>query len=203
MRRTRTVLDVSMLPDHVYGPRDVMWWGTLGFMVIEGFTLVLCAVVYVYIGQNFRDWPPQGTPLPALGVPTVQVALMLVSVPALVWTSRAAHAEDAGRVRIGLTLATLFGAVFVALRAVELLVSLGVTWHRNAYGSVQWLVIGAHATLLLIEFVEVAGMAAIFWLGRAERKHFSDAADLAFYWYFMVGAWIPLYALCFLGPRWL
>jgi cytochrome c oxidase subunit III len=36
-----------------------------------------------------------------------------------------------------------------------------------------------------------------------ERKHFSDAADMTFYWYFMVGAWLPLYVLCFLLPRWI
>ena len=61
-RRTRTVLDVSKLPDIAFGPADIVWWGTLGFVVIEGFTLVLCAAVYLYLTQNFATWPPQGTP---------------------------------------------------------------------------------------------------------------------------------------------
>jgi len=114
----------------------------------------------------------------------------------------AAHDFDLGRVRIGLTVATLFVAAFVGLRAWELLRSLNVRWDTNAYGSAQWLILGAHGTLLAVEFVEVAGMAAIFWLAPVEEKHFSDVADAGFYWYFMVLAWIPLYALCFLGPRW-
>ena len=42
-RRLNPVVELSELPDVVFGPRDLMWWGTLGFMVIEGFTLVLCA----------------------------------------------------------------------------------------------------------------------------------------------------------------
>jgi cytochrome c oxidase subunit I+III len=201
-RPTRAVLDVSDVPDVVFGERDIMWWGTLGFVVIEGFTLALCAVVYVYLSQNFDAWPPPGTPLPSLGAPTAQVGLMLLSLPLMAWMQRGARRFELGRVRVGLTVAALFGLAFVALRAVELVSSLNVKWDTNAYGSAQWLVLGAHATLLLIELVEVGGMAAMFWLAPVEDKHFSDAADAAFYWYFMVLAWLPLYVLCFWVPRW-
>ena len=72
-RRARAVMNLSKLPDVVFGPRDIMWWGTLGFVVIEGFTLVLCAAAYVYLTQNFSTWPPEHTPLPSLGAPTIQV----------------------------------------------------------------------------------------------------------------------------------
>ena len=202
-RRLRSVIDLRELPDVVFGPRDLMWWGTLGFVIIEGFTLVLCAVVYVYLQQNFSTWPPQHTPLPSLGAPTVQVLVMLASIPVVLWTSKAARRFDLGKVRIGLTLATLFGIAFVALRAVELLVSLNVKWDANAYASAQWLVLGAHATLLAVELVEVGGMALIFWIAPVEDKHFSDVADLVFYWLFMVLGWMPLYVLCFLAPRWI
>jgi cytochrome c oxidase subunit I+III len=44
-------------------------------------------------------------------------------------------------------------------------------------------------------------MAAIMFSDRVEEKHFADAEDISFYWYFLVGVWIPLYALVFLGPR--
>ena len=201
--RLRPVLDLRELPDVVFGPRDLLWWGTLGFVLIEGFTLVLCAAAYVYMQQNFSTWPPRNTPLPSLGAPTLQVIVMLLSIPVVVWMSRMAHRFDFKKVRIGLTAATLFGVAFVVLRAVELLVSLNVRWDANAYGSVQWLVLGTHATLLLVELVEVGGMALIFWIAPVEEKHFSDVADLVFYWLFMVLGWIPLYVLCFLAPRWI
>jgi heme/copper-type cytochrome/quinol oxidase subunit 3 len=202
-RRLRSTIDLRELPDVVFGPRDMMWWGTLGFVLIEGFTLVLCAAVYVYLQQNFSSWPPEHTPLPSLGAPTLQVVLMLVSIPVLMWTSKQALRFDLGKVRIGLIVATLFNMAFVALRAVELLVSLNVKWDTNAYGSAQWLILGAHATLLAVELVEVGGMALIFWIAPIEEKHFSDVTDMAFYWLFMVLSWIPLYVLCFLVPRWI
>jgi cytochrome c oxidase subunit I+III len=203
IRRPRIVMDVSTLPDTVFGARDIMWWGTLGFVVIEGFTLVICTAAYLYLTQNFAAWPPENTPRPSLLVPTVQVVLMLASLPFMVWVQRAAKRFEFERVRMGLTIASAFVAVFSALRIVELVVSLNVRWDTNAYGSAQWLVVGSHATLLFIQAVEVIGVALMFWLAPVERKHFSDVADVAFYWYFMVVVWVPLYVLCFLLPRWI
>ncbi len=201
--RLRSVIDLRGLPDVVFGPRDVMWWGTLGFIIIEGFTLVLCAAAYVYLTQNFSTWPPRNTPLPSLGAPSLQVLVMLVSLYPAWWTSKAARRFDLGKVRIGLIVSTVFGIAIVGLRVWELLVSLNVKWDANAYGSAQWLVLGLHGSLLLIELTEIGGMALLFWLAPVEEKHMSDVTDLEFYWYFMVLSWLPLYVLCFWLPRWL
>jgi cytochrome c oxidase subunit III len=202
-QRLRGVMDLRGLPDVVFGPRDIMWWGTLGFVLIEGFTLALCAAAYIYVTQNFATWPPENTPLPSLVAPSVQVLVMLASLIPARWTARAAKRYDLGAVRIGLTIATAFALAIVGLRAWELLVSLNVKWDTNAYGSVQWLVLGAHATLLAVELVEIGGMTLIFWLAPVEEKHMSDVADMVFYWFFMILSWLPLYVLCFWLPRWL
>lgn len=202
IRRPRVVLDVSVLPDTVFGNRDILWWGTLGFVVIEGFTLVLCAMAYVYLMQNFASWPPEHTPRPSLGVPTLNLALMLASLPLAFMVHRAAKRHELGRVRVGLAICSVVVAMFTALRIVELVVSLNVKWNTNAYGSAQWLVVGSHASLLMVQMVEVIGIAIMFWIAPLERKHFSDVADAMFYWYFMVLAWVPLYVLCYLIPRW-
>ena len=121
----------------------------------------------------------------------------------LVWPApleRTARRFDLRRVRLGLLVATVWIAAMTALRWLEL-GALRVRWDANAYGSAQWLVVVSHGTLLLFELVEIAGMAVLFWLRRAERKHFSDVADLGLYWTFLVLAWLPIYALCYLGPR--
>lgn len=201
--RLRSTIDLRELPDVVFGPRDIMWWGTLGFVLIEGFTLVLCAAAYIYLTQNFSTWPPHNTPLPSLVAPSIQVVVMLVSLIPATWTANAARRYEFDKVRTGLVIATVFAAVIVGLRAWELLVSLGVKWDTNAYASAQWLVLGAHATLLAVELVEIGGMMLIFFIAPVEEKHMSDVADMTFYWYFMVLSWIPLYVLCFWLPRWL
>ena len=196
-------VDVSQLPTSTFGSRDIMWWGTVGFMAIEGFTLVLCATVYVYITGSYPEWPPAGTPRPDLIAPTVLVVLMIGSLALMKWLSRVAHEKALEKVRLGLTAGTLVSAMLVALRLWEVTRSINVRWDANAYGSAQWLLLLTHGTLLLMQLIEIAGMAAIFWLGPIEKKHFSDAADVAFYWDFIVLAWLPLYVLCFLLPHWL
>jgi len=196
----RAYLDVADLPDLVFGSRDLMWWGTMGFVLIEGMTTALCVVVYLYLWKNVDQWPPAGTEAPTLLAPTVQLASMLASLPFMAWLSRAARRFEFQRVRVGLLVATLWMSAIATLRGFELQ-ALHVRWSTNAYGSAQWLVVGSHATLIAIELVEIAGMALIYSLGRAERKHYSDVADMTMYWTFLVLVWLPAYVLCFLGPR--
>jgi len=37
--------------------------------------------------------------------------------------------------------------------------------------------------------------------GPIEQKRFSDVSENAFYWYFVVLAWLPIYALLYITPR--
>ena len=198
---SRPVIDVSELPSTTFGAQNIVWWGTLGFVVIEGFTLALCAVVWIYLAQNMQSWPPYGTRVPEVIAPTLLVVVMLASIPLMRWIRRSTRNQDYARTRLGLLIATGFCACFVALRLVELTQSLNVWWDSNAYGSAQWLVLGAHGSLLAMQFIEVSGMALMFWFGDIEAKHFSDADDAVFYWYFVVASWIPLYLMCFLYPQ--
>jgi cytochrome c oxidase subunit 3 len=202
MKSVRAAMDLSELPDVTFGPSDIMWWGTAGFIVIEGWTLVMCGVVWIYLSQNTYAWPPQGTPLPSLLIPTIQVVLMLVSLPFVEWADRQMQTFDLNRARVIFTVASLVSMVMVALRVAELLVSLHVKWDANAYGSAQWLVIVYHGTLLLVECAEVIGVALMFWFAPVEDKHFTDGSDAMSYWKFMVLIWVPTYVLCYLVPRW-
>jgi hypothetical protein len=36
-----------------------------------------------------------------------------------------------------------------------------------------------------------------------EEKHFSDASDSAFYWYFLIRSWVPLYIVVYLSSYFL
>ena len=200
MRRVRPTIDVSGLPTVVFGSRDLMWWGTLGFIVIEGFSLAVAAVTYLYLRRNFVGWPPLGTLYPSVLLPTVTAVLYVVSLAPAVWLARAAKRLDIGAVRVGLVILSVIALAFCVLRWFEF-VALNVKWNTNAYGSIVWTILGFHATLIIIEAGEVIGTAVLFFTERQELKHFSDANDLAFYWYFLVLSWIPLYVLVFLAPR--
>lgn len=200
MRTGRTLIDVSRLPTATFGPRDMMWWGTAGFIMIEGTTLFICAATYFYLRLNFGTWPPQHTLRPSLLWPTVQVVLMALSNGPNLLLQRAARALDLNGVRRWVLLEAILCVVFVGLRWQEFL-SLNVRWDANAYGSIAWATVGLHATLLVLQALETLVFTAFLFSDRIEEKHFSDAYDSAFYWYFMTGSWVVLYVVVFLGPR--
>ena len=47
--KTRAVLDIRDLPEYAFGHRSIMWWGTLGFIAIEGTVFVLALTSYFYL----------------------------------------------------------------------------------------------------------------------------------------------------------
>ena len=192
-------VDASRLPDTVFGARDLTWWGTLAFMAIEGVTLAVCAASYFYLWRNVPTWPP-GIHPPSWGLATAGVLLYLLSIPPMVRLSRAATHMDLRGVRRWLLVGCAFILLFAVVRALEF-GTLGVSWSTNAYGSLLWTILGFHGTLVVIEVAEVIGLAIIMHRDDPEPKHFTDAADVAFYWYFLVASWLPLYAMVWLLPR--
>jgi heme/copper-type cytochrome/quinol oxidase subunit 3 len=201
MKPERAVIDVSDLPTVVFGHRGLIWWGTLGFMLIEGITLSLCIVSYFYLRRNFVVWPPHGTPNPDLLVPTLALVVMLVTVVPAHVADKSAKRFDRRGVIIALGVSAVLALVLLVLRWFEFR-ALNTRWDSNAYGSIAWTTLGLHASLLVIEAGEVIGTIALFLIGPIRKSHFSDAEDIALYWYFIVGSWIPLYLMLYLVPRW-
>jgi cytochrome c oxidase subunit I+III len=200
--RGRRTLDVSGLPEVVFGTKDPNWWGTLLFMVIEGTTLAVCATTYLYLRQNTSAWPPEHVPLPDVLLPTVNMLLLLGAMVPMWLASRAAHRLDAGATGRWLAVGALYSLLVTVLRFWEF-AALNVRWDRNAYGSAAWATLGFHTTLLVVDVLETAVMASFFLARIHKEKHFSDASDAAFYQYFLSLAYVPLYVLLFLLPRWI
>ncbi len=201
-RRLRTTLDVSHLPTVAFGNPGMVWWGTVGFIVIEGFTLALTVAAYLYIRRNFPEWPPPRTPVPDLLAPTIGVVLMLASIIPMRLVSRAAKQLDRGRVRMWLMVSCVFGLAFLVVRYFEF-AALNTQWDSDAYGSVAWAVVGFHALLIVMEVGETIGGLLVFsFSSNVQDRHFVDATDNAMYWTFVTIAWVPLYVVVYLLPRW-
>jgi cytochrome c oxidase subunit 3 len=199
IRHPKTI-DASVLPTDGFGVASPAWWGTLGFMFIEGSSLVLCAMAYSYLSRRSPLWPPSGTPLPSLTMGTVVVAALLISLVPAWLLYRAAKRMDRGAVVLTLLIGAVVEAVLIVLRAYELH-ALPMRWDGTAYGSTVWFTLGAHSTLLLLDFGETLVFAALLLWGPADKKHFADVADSAMYWFFIVLIWVPLYFMLYVSPR--
>jgi cytochrome c oxidase subunit III len=199
----RPRLDVSAIPDHAFGSRSVMWWATLCVIFIEGTVFLITIASYFYLQGNENEWPPGRTPLPGLLWPTVNTIVLLVSLIPNHFVKKAAEAKDPARVRPWLIVADLFALAFLVIRGFEY-AQLHVSWDSNAYGSVTWTLLSLHSVHLLTDYIDSVVLTVLMFTRHAkDPRRFVDVAENAFYWYFVVLSWLPIYAVLYWAPRWL
>ena len=200
MRPLRSEASVAELPTVTFGHRSLMWWGTVGFMAIEGWTTALLLAGYLYLRQNYESWPPLRTPFPSLLIPTINLGLMLITCIPAYLTDAAAKKLDESGVKRWLVVSSILGSAIVVLRWWELW-ALNVRWDTNAYGSAAWTIVGFHTSLILLDLADTIGLALLWFVKDMPPKAFSDTTDNSAYFYFTVAIWIPIYLIVYVGPR--
>ena len=197
----RATVDVGGLPDHAFGSRSIMWWGMVLVIAIEATVFVVAIASYFYLQGNEAAWPPPDTPLPGLFWPTVNVAILLVSLIPNQIIKSAAENMNLRRVRIWLPVADLFAIAFVVVRVFEFR-TLHVSWDSNAYGSITWTLLGFHTFHLVTDLLDSLVLTALIFTHHGEKpRRMVDTAENAFYWYFVVISWLPIYAVLYWSPR--
>jgi cytochrome c oxidase subunit III len=196
----KTTLDVSRLPTYGFGPATLTWWGTLAFMTLEGTGFVLAAASYLYLMVLAPQWP-LGSPPPNLVAGTIVAVLLLLSLPLNILVDRWAHGTDLARVQIGLIGMSIFGVLPLIARGFEFF-SLNVRWDTDAYGSLLWFLLGLHTAHLLTDVADTIVLTVLMFTRHAQNgRRFNDVSDNAFYWYFVVISWLPIWFIIYWIPR--
>ncbi len=192
-------IDAGKLPSYAFGPRGILWWGTLWMMAIEGTVFALAIGSYFYLYVHAPRWPLNAPP-PDLLWGTLNTVVLLASLWPNRWLQKAATAQDLPGVRRSMVVLFVFTAAFLVLRAFEF-AHLNVRWDLDAYGSVVWLLLGLHTTHLVTEAYDTWVVGALAYTGPFEGRRFVDAAEDADYWYFVVLTWLPIYGVIYWAPR--
>ena len=195
----RPVLDVSHLPGFAFHHRSIVWWGTVGMIVIEGMMFALLITSYLYLKGRSPQWPP-GVFAPGMLWGTVNLVVLLASTVPNQLTKRAAERLDLRRVQLWMAIALAFGVAFNIVRIFEFQ-ALNVWFDENAYGSIVWMLLGFHTVHILTDVVDSFVLLALMFIGPIEESHFVDVAENSMYWYFVVLSWLPIYAVIYLVPR--
>lgn len=194
-------VDVAALPDTVFGHKALIWWGTVGFMVIEGSVFVMTLITYFYLRLRVEDWPPS-LPDPDLFYGTLNLAVLLVSGVPNHLAKITAEKYDLGRAQFWMVVCVLFGILLLVIRWFEF-TALNCRWDDNAYGSIVWCLMFLHTTHLVTEVVDTGVLTALLFGGPIEKWRFVDVAESGRYWYFVVVWWVPIYLTIYFAPRWL
>jgi heme/copper-type cytochrome/quinol oxidase subunit 3 len=196
----KIVRDLRDLPTFGFGPRTLTWWGTLGFMALEGSGFVLAAGAYLYLMTLAPKWPlnaAQPDYLPG----TIVTVLLLVSEPLNLMLARWARNCDIRKVRLGLVAMSFLGLAPLVVRWFEF-PALLIRWDSNAYGSAVWFLLGLHTMHLLTDVGDTLVLTALMVTRHGYNgRRFSDVSDNAFYWDFVVLSWLPIYFILYWLPR--
>ena len=197
------VVEASHLPDHVFGSRSPLWWATLMIILIESTVFVMTIASYFYLQGRESEWPPAGTPEPRIFWATINTVVLLASLIPNQLVKNAAENEDLTKIRIWMPVADLFALTFLTIRFFEFS-DLGVSWDSNAYASITWALLGFHTFHLLTDLIDSVVLTVMMFTHHGEDgKRKVDVAENAFYWYFVVLTWIPIYLVIYWSPRWL
>jgi cytochrome c oxidase subunit III len=199
MNARPTTLDVSRLPTYAFGHRSLMWWGTAGMIVIEGTLFVIGLVAYFYLRGMAQRWPLSAAP-PDLLYGTLNTAILLLSGIPNQLAARAATREDLAAVRRWMLVCIAVAVVFQVVRAFEF-TTLNTHWTANAYGSIVYALMTLHTVHMITDFVDTVVLAVLLFTGPLSGRRFVDVAENAGYWWFVVGAWLPIYFTVYWVPR--
>ena len=192
-------LDVHQLPTYAHGHGSLMWWSTLGLMLIEGTVFGIGVLMYFYLRGISVTWPI-GAPPPGVFWGTLNTLVLLGSLLPNHWLKQAAEAGDLAGLRRWFVVCLLFSVAFLVLRVFEF-GALNVRWDTDAYGSVVWLLLGLHTLHLLTDTYDTGVLALLMFTGPLEGRRLVDASENAQYWYFVVLSWLPIYGVIYLAPR--
>jgi heme/copper-type cytochrome/quinol oxidase subunit 3 len=197
----RPAIDVAALPDHAFGHHGLIWWGTTGFMVIEGAMFIIVLIAYFYLRLQVPQWPPS-LPDPSLVPGLVSTAILLASCIPNYLTKIAAEEYNLRRVRILMLVCIAFAVAANIARVYEFF-ALNTRWDTNAYASVTWVLLGLHTSHLVSDLLDTSVLTAIVFTTEVDGPRFVDVSENSLYWYFVVASWIPVYLTIYWAPRWL
>jgi cytochrome c oxidase subunit III len=155
--------------------------------------------IYMTAYTSARVWPTAGAPGPSLVLPTIGLAVVLVSGLTMARALRAVRRPESQRGLLGwlgmtLLLAVIFG-VLLALGYAGLGFGIG----QGIYGSLFYVISG-------LELAHVAGGIALLALVMARGRqgefalHRDPVLAAGIYWYFVVALGVVIYLVLYIAP---
>ncbi len=194
-------LNVAGLPSVVFGYRSLIWWGTVGLMMIEGTMFAITVAAYFFLRTRSSDWPPGLMP-PRVTAGSINLVIFIVSVIPAIWAQKVAQRADLFLTRVAVVLMTLVGIANLVVRVYEF-PSLMSTWDANAYASITWMLLSLHTVHLVTDWADTVVLTVLMFTNRVDGKRYMDVSENSDYWYFVVFTWIPIYLVIYWAPRWL
>lgn len=172
----------------------------VAFCSTEGMLFAAFLASFLFLHGTSTAFGAEGGHFPDLRLPLVMTVVLLGSSGTLEWGMRGMRAGDRGRLRLGLLLTFVLGAIFLSLQAIEYA-------HReigstvSAYHSVSITTTTFHGAHVILGLLMNLWMQARLWTRVADRKQRETVENVALYWHFVDGVWVAVVTVIYLSPR--
>lgn len=187
-------------PVHEGTSPDNSRFATLVFLMAA--TMLFAGLVGAYLVLRFggAGFPAPGMPALPVGLAGASTGFIALSSLALLRAVRAMRVLDAAGLRRGLAQSAVLGLVFLAFQVVQWnqLLHQGLSFTGTTYGSVFYVITGAHAVHA------ISGVAWLLVIALRQREHWVPETrrrgieSCALYWHFVGLIWGALYVLLYL-----
>ena len=183
----------------VSGPRSTSWWGMILIIINEAILFASLLASYFYLRFNSPLWPPQGIQRPELVLSSINTAILLGSSFVMQWGLSGIRKDNSGRLRLGLAIAFVMGAVFLGIQIYEY-TQLEFSPQEVAYASLFWTITGIHATHVLVALLMNAYIQVRANLGQFDGARHQGVENVTLYWHFVDVVWVFIFTSLFLSP---
>jgi cytochrome c oxidase subunit III len=173
-----------------------VWYGTVLVVIAEAMLFFGLLYSFYYFRISGNQWPPQGVQLD-LWVPSLSLAVLLLSGATMRWAAVAAKRDQQRMLRVALVATMLLGLLFIDGQVYEYL-NLDLSLGTNVFASVFYMITGFHA-LHVVGGVLILLITVVYALAgqiKPQRRLIVRCAEL--YWQFVVVAWVVLFAALYI-----
>jgi heme/copper-type cytochrome/quinol oxidase subunit 3 len=188
------------IPVRPQGSRAVARWAMGLTVLILGTALGCFLFSYYYIRIVNETWPPEGIPLPALGLPAVVGILWLLGTIATHWALRRIQRNDQRQLKLGMGVGLGLGLLSTGLQFLYFS-RLPFDWSTNAYGSV-FFTLGWFALGLMSAASFMSGLVQIWaWRRSYNDRNHIGVQNVALFWWAVLVFWLLISGTLYLFPH--
>jgi heme/copper-type cytochrome/quinol oxidase subunit 3 len=176
------------------------WWGMVMLIVTESMIFAGLISSDLFVRAASKHWPQAGIAPPELRTVSIFTVVLLGSSLPVWWGERGIERGDLRRLRIGLAIGFVMGAVFLGYTMWEFATS-DFGWTDNAYASLHDTIVGLHAIHVAIGLAMSIGVQAKAWTGRIDARRHLTVRMFGMYWHFVDAVWVVVFSTLFLSVR--
>lgn len=166
----------------------------LFFLISEAMLFASFFAAYFYSRNLSPSWPPSaGIERPGLVLASVNTVVLLASSLALYWATLGIRVGNLTRLKTGVLVALLVGAVFLAIEGWEY-ANLRFSPQEGVFGSTFYAISSLHSAHIIVGLILLAIVLNRSVRGLVSQQRHIAVEVIGYYWYFVTALWLVLFA---------